>query len=659
MTAAAEPAEEAPPPRYLLRPAGVLVQLSSAACLLLGTIAFVLVQQNKSGGAGYVIAWAIAAMAGLVFGGLMSRGGLVSVIAGALLAGTFGVVLLVIDYDTLRGILRLLPDSDVEMIADVLVGAAIGMVAASALSLASIPQARRYGRALREAEDAYDAEVAAGGDPGASASMARAMPIATSRPAPADAGYVPSLVTPASDTSGQLTAPRPQIGASWNVGAAAPHIESATAPVPTRPGLPFVPAGGAPPGPEPAPVPAADVYIPSSASTARGWTPSPARTHTTMMIVRPRAEAARSRRRVYFALGGVAIGVGVGLGVILSSSSGVRETAPGVTLAAGSGGASGSSGAAGADGSARSGSGAGSQVAAAAGSGSGAGAGSSSAVEVPEPNVPIRTFLDEQREAIAKADAKALAATVIPSVIGFGINADDVFEGRLAFEAMALEHLAETPPDGFAVTSRFLTIGEEKNHAWVAEELEVAGGGASRRIAITQLLTFQDGAWKAVAVHWAVPVPDEAAERRAILGTLPRPDQVPNQADGGGDLDKAVRAAFASREAFAATRSERADGFNFGSGPNERVVGGGKIKRLFGRLRSELRPNGGVRTVAGSSWDPTQQANAWIGVATLNVDYTHKSRAATDLTQTFRVLAVMIREGDAWKIVQTQFSHGG
>jgi len=35
------------------------------------------------------------------------------------------------------------------------------------------------------------------------------------------------------------------------------------------------------------------------------------------------------------------------------------------------------------------------------------------------------------------------------------------------------------------------------------------------------------------------------------------------------------------------------------------------------------------------------------------------SDAATDVTQTFRVLAIMLKEGADWKIVQTQWSNGG
>ena len=54
-----------------MRLAGVLTQLSCGACLLIGTIGLVLVQQNKTGSIGPVAAWLATAMAGLVFGGLI------------------------------------------------------------------------------------------------------------------------------------------------------------------------------------------------------------------------------------------------------------------------------------------------------------------------------------------------------------------------------------------------------------------------------------------------------------------------------------------------------------------------------------------------------------------------------------------------------------
>ena len=120
-----------------------------------------------------------------------------------------------------------------------------------------------------------------------------------------------------------------------------------------------------------------------------------------------------------------------------------------------------------------------------------------------------------------------------------------------------------------------------------------------------------------------------------------------------------MRTAFASKPSFVEARSARADAFNFGSAPGERIVGGAKIKAVFSRLRAGLQLSGGARVAAGGAWDPYQGDAPWIGFAAVNIDFTSKTRAATDLTVTFRVLAILLREGDTWRIVQTQFSHAG
>ncbi len=535
---------EAEPRRFLLRPAGVLTQLCSAAALLLGTIAFILVQQNKSGGTPLVALWAVGSMAGLVFGGLMTRGGLISLFASAVLDATFGIILLVIDYPTVRAILRVLPDSDVEMIADVVVGAAVIMLGTAALCLASIGQARRYAKAFDEA-------VAGGGPP------------------------------------------------------------------PTDPMAPV---------------------IPTAADTNRGWTPHKATGHTTTMIIRPPAEEARSRRRIYIALGGFAIGVGAGMGVLVSSGAKTSATTDGSAdvSSTGSGPSTTSTG-----------SGSDAPVVVTTGSDGSAGSAAPSAA----PTTPVRTLVQTQREAIAKGDATAYAATLSPTAFAFGIDGDDVIEGRVAIAEMLVKHIGDAPSDGFLVESKFLAVGGEGDHAWTAEEVELSGSGiAERHITITQLARFVDGKWLVQAVHWGRPVADSTAERMAILGTLPRAAAIPNRHDGSDDLDKAVRAAFSSRTSFAEARSEREDGFNFGSGPGERIVGGVRIKQLFGRLRSRLQLDGGARVAESSQL---------VGWAAVNVVYTQKGQAATDVAQTFRVLAVLVREGDAWKIVQTHFSNAG
>lgn len=165
------------------------------------------------------------------------------------------------------------------------------------------------------------------------------------------------------------------------------------------------------------------------------------------------------------------------------------------------------------------------------------------------------------------------------------------------------------------------------------------------------------GRWQIVALHWAVPLDDTTALRLAILGRLPPPAPVTDRRDGPADLDQAVRAAFASRSGFTDALSERADAFNLGSG-GERARGA-VIRKIFAKLRAQLRVRGGVRTAAAGVWDPEQQAAPQVGWAALDVDYTVKTPAATEVTQTFRVLAILVREPAGWKIVQTHWSNGG
>ena len=562
-----------PPGRAVLRLAGVLTQLICASCLLLGTIAFVLVQQNNSGGVGYVIAWAGAALVGLVFGGLMSRGGMISLIGGTLLDAAFGVVLLALDHQVLRGLVRVLPASDVEMIASILVGAGGAMIAVALLCLASIPQALRYARWL--------------GD---------------------QAGIEEQPPQQPPQRPSQMTYTLSQ------------HSGLAVRPSPNAP---------------------IETLIPSSASTAKGWTPHTAKISVWRM---PAAspEETRSRRRLYFALAGFAIGFGAGIGVLVSSAQKKPSKGDVVVMTPDAGAPA---------------------VAQAP----------DAAPAIAKPNegpvgeggakedIPsVQMLIQAQRVAVANGDLKALVATLSPAAVGFGVNADEFAEGRDALAAHALRELGDAPGTGYTVEAKFQAFGEEQNHAWIALELEVeAPGLATRRFAITELAAVIDGKWSVVAWHWAIPVPDATAERLAILGTLPAPKPVPNMATAPKEIESAARAAFASRAAFAAARSERAEGFNFGSAPGERIVGGAAIKKLFGRIKAEIKLHDGMRVVSADQWDPAQKAAPTIAFAAANVDFTTKTRAATDLMQTFRVLAVLVKEGSEWKIVQTQWSHGG
>ena len=134
-------------------------------------------------------------------------------------------------------------------------------------------------------------------------------------------------------------------------------------------------------------------------------------------------------------------------------------------------------------------------------------------------------------------------------------------------------------------------------------DLELTGKSLpARRIAITQLACPVNGAWQTVGWQWAAPVADSAAERMALLGTKPAVKAIATKADTKA-LESAVRAAFASKTALVDARSERPDAFNFGSGPNERSVGGSKIKSVFGSLRADIKllPDGRYHLAVGST----------------------------------------------------------
>jgi hypothetical protein len=554
-----------PPGRALLRAAGALTQLSCGACLLIGTIAIVLVQQTKVGGGLTVSLWLITAMAGLVFGGLIYRGGLVSMLVATMIDVGFGLILIAIEYDTLRTLLRILPASDVGMIGDGLDIAGFTMIGAGVVCLIALPQGIRYAR--------------------------------------------------------------------WFRGAAM-----------TR----------------------------NAMSTARGFPPPPVPARTSAYVI-PSEERPESRRRLYMVLGGLAIGVGAGVGVLVSSTRPVASTTAsartGSAVAAPAVPAS-ESVPARLDASAPRRGQPAEPVAATARTddapaepraGAGAAAAGASRPEAPRvmPSESVDHLLAAQRAAIANADANALARLVSTRAFAFGVDADEVAEGRDAIAAQLTRDLGESPAGSFTVESRVLTIGQERGHAWIAEELEISTPGRERRrLAITELAAAIDGQWLIVALHWATPVDDSTAERLAILKTLPAPHPIADRRDGADDLETAVRAAFASRATFSDAFSERPDAFNLGSG-GERARGGFAIKRIFARLRAQIRMHDGARVVAGSFWDPAQTTDPWIGWAAVNVDFTSKTRAATDVTQTFRVLAILIKDGADWKIVQTQWSNGG
>jgi ketosteroid isomerase-like protein len=594
----------------LLRIAGAATQLASGACLLIGTIGLVLVEQNQTGSLSAVAAWLLAAMAGLVVGGLIYRGGLFAMLIAAAIDGGFGAVLATFDHGALGRLLKILRPGDVAAVHGTLTVAGFAMLAAGVVCLAAVPHGIRYARWFRDA--------AAG----------RSV-VTTSRgfPPPPVPARTAIYIIPAEDKPGWRRRVYVALGAgAILVGIGVGALVSSTGGDLELPGERFGSATGS---------------AATRAGTSRTGSAAPSASVT---ATAPSGTAASASGTAPNASGTAATPAATpAAGTEPSAGSAAAESHPAVAV---SSGATDPRAAAGAP------------AAASSDPASGTSASGDDRAITVAPAGTVQDLVLAQHAAIAAADRTALTALLSSTAFAFGIDAPELADGRDAVSAQIIHDLGEPPAGGFTVDSRAIAIGEDHGHAWIAEQLDIAAPGRDpRSIAISELAAAIDGRWQIVALHWGAPVDDATAERLAILSRLPVPARIADRHDAA-DLDQAVRAAFASRTAFADARSERGDAFNFGSG-GERAHGGAVIKRIFSKLRAEIRIHDGVRVASGASWDPAQKAAPWIGWAALNVDYTARTRAATDVTQTFRVLAILRREADGWKIVQTQWSNAG
>jgi hypothetical protein len=254
-------------------------------------------------------------------------------------------------------------------------------------------------------------------------------------------------------------------------------------------------------------------------------------------------------------------------------------------------------------------------------------------LDVAEPP-PLADFVEQFHTALASGE---LAPLVAANGFAIGADSNDLAEGR---DAVVEQIRGDT--GNAAVRVKFSFTGQEADTAWLAEELAVG----SKTFAVTAGLALRDNAWTIVALHMAEPMPNATAYRLAREGTLSTPDVIPNTNDTS-ELAHAVATAFASKPSFVDARSTRPDAFNFGSAPGERLEGGETIKKVFGRIDATIKLHDAVKV------GPLGASGGW-GVA--NVDFTESLRDG-DVTQTFRVLAVLLKEDTGWRITLTQFSN--
>ena len=273
----------------------------------------------------------------------------------------------------------------------------------------------------------------------------------------------------------------------------------------------------------------------------------------------------------------------------------------------------------------------------------------------PGPTEPasLESLLEALHLAVARSDGPALQALLVPGAFAFGVRATGVHRTAEEVARTLAADLGPAPEAGFEVTPRGATIGREGNHAWIAEELEVRGRGESRTFAITMLAAELAGSWRLVACHWANRLPDDTIARLAQAGDLPIPEGFDDKLEAPAAAVEAFRSAFSSTDAFALEVSTRDSAFNFGSAPGERLRGGNQIRRVFKKLHAEISIREGIMVTAAGAWDERQAKAPTVAWGAANVEFATRSTR-----RILRVLAVLVQEGQEWRVVQTQWSDG-
>lgn len=257
---------------------------------------------------------------------------------------------------------------------------------------------------------------------------------------------------------------------------------------------------------------------------------------------------------------------------------------------------------------------------------------------------PVEEVIARLHLALEHAKPDELGLLFDAKSFGFGVEANELAEGRDAIVAMLRHDLGEPPAKGFEVTSRFSHHGHEADTGWIGEELRVG----SKTFVVTAVVALADGAWTIEAIHWAQAMPNDEAYRRARENDLPMPDAIPNAHDESR-LAEAMRQGFASKPSFVTARSPRDDGMNFGSAPGERIVGGDNVKKIFSRIKATIHLHGDAIKVGA--------AGAHGGWGAANVEFTDNDKDGIAVTQTFRVLVAWLEENGNWRMVQSQFSN--
>ncbi len=349
------------------------------------------------------------------------------------------------------------------------------------------------------------------------------------------------------------------------------------------------------------------------------------------MVIHTSALDARSRGWVIGAVAATLVGTGVAVMVAMSGNKPEKAEKPDKSVAA--------------------------TVAAKPGSGTGSARDAGPVTGSAEPPTPgsdagvVESGASPQSLAAAYHDAigrgDGLGPLLEPDVFVVGVAANEAGDGRDAARAILAADIGATGQ--VDVEPLHQTIAHEGTVAWIAEELSVTPpSGGARHFTTSMIARETNGKWTIAALTWAVAVPNDIAFKLARDNQLPVPAAVADRASGAPELAAAARAAFVSRDGFVAARSKRADAFNYGSAPGERMIGGESIRRVFARMTVDMGLHDGL--AVGLLGDRA-------GWSECNIDFTAPDKDGAQVTQTFRVMSAWLREDGGWHIVLSQFSN--
>jgi len=236
-----------------------------------------------------------------------------------------------------------------------------------------------------------------------------------------------------------------------------------------------------------------------------------------------------------------------------------------------------------------------------------------------------------------------------PDGVFLGVGFQDVWDAS-GFAAAQKDLLAQAKPGTWHVHSDKLhvSLSPDRKSAWMTATLAWDEGSGAQPIRWTAVLVQRGGRWVIGASHASVGVANAQAAMQAGAGQLPDPSVMPDKVDADAKPIVAMfDADLASNARWLGDISTRDDVLVIGSDPSEVWLGPAEIKKGFdgeATTPATITRNGPVTAhVVGEV--------AWLA-ANVRVELTDHSVKPMPL----RILAVYLREGGAWKMVQLHAS---